>query len=156
VSLEGVEVAQRWRPQDRRPEDEVPGREHRLVSVVRVARREAINEVAERLDAEPAGQKRVERRDRLSMQRRVVGEVGPSRDSAPPGDLEVQPCDRFLGAPPIAATERRREPPRRTSRTVPLADVRDLHASESIGRPTAAGSIVRRSGDVPAADEIDR
>ena len=102
----------------------------------------------------PRGEELVERRDRLPVDGRVVVEAGASRDGPPPGDLEVQPASGASAAPP-STRRRRREPPRRTGRTVPLADVGDLHGCESIGgRP--AGSIVRRSGDGPTPDEIDR
>ncbi len=115
-----------------------------------------VDEVAECLDAQPARQERVERRDRLSMQGRVVGQAGTSGHGPAPRDLEVEPRVRFASVSRLGATERGHEPPRRTGRTVSLADVGDLHRSESIGGSTAAGSIVRRSADGPTADEIDR
>ena len=64
VLLEGVEVAQRRRPQDRRSEAEIGRREHGVVVVDVAAGLEGIDELGQGLDPVPRGQVIVEGRDR--------------------------------------------------------------------------------------------
>ena len=78
-----------------------------------------------------------------------MSQVGASRHGPPPGDVEVQPRVRSVSAPAVAA-ERRHQPPRRTSRPVPLADVGDLHGSESIG----GGQLRVRSCEDPPMSRL--
>ena len=106
----------------------------------------------------PRREKPVERRDRLSVKRRVVGQVGASRDGPPPGDLEVQPRVRFVDAlacarvAPSSAAASRHGAPAAPFRSRTWA----IFTAASLSVAGRAGSIVRRSGHVPAADEIDR
>ena len=127
VALERVEVADRGRPQDRRPERDVGGGEHGVV--VLVARLEAVEQVAQRLDAQPAREVLVEGRHRLAEEDRVVREGGSRADRAPARDLEVEPATRCLPASSAAAS-RHGAPGGRVS----FADVGDLHAGQSSQR----------------------
>ena len=79
-----------------------------------------------------------------------MGEVRVGRDGSPSGGLEVDPAGRG-SAPrrPPAAVERRREPPRRARRCVPLADVGELHAG--VRRRSDHGPSVGRRPDRAAA-----
>ena len=119
MALESVEVAHRRWPQDRRPYREFGCPEDGVVIVV--ARFESFDELAKRLDAQAARQVLVERRQRLAVEGRVVGEPRVGRDSPAAGTLEVQPPLRG-----IRAVEGARQAPRSTDRCIPLADVGDL------------------------------
>ena len=114
MALEGVEVADRRRPEDRRPEHELAGWQDCVVIVG--ARLESFDEVAQGIDAQAAGEMVVEGRQRLPVERRIMGQGRPGRDRPPSRDLEVQPANRRS----IRAFERRREPPWCPGGRVPL------------------------------------
>ena len=121
------------RPQNRWPELQVVGVEDRVVVVG--PRGEPLDEVRERLDAKPAGEVVVERRDRLAVEDGVVGEAGPGRDGPTTGDLDVEP-GRGGGV------ERRGQSPRRAGGCVALSDMGESH-----GRSVRSGH-----GDVVSAE----
>jgi hypothetical protein len=135
MALERVEIAQARGPQDRRPECQVFGVEHRIV--VLVPRPEALDQLGQGLDAKAAAQVVVERRDRLPEEEAIVGELRVGRDRAAPRDLQVDPA-------PAVGVEGRDEPPRGTDRPGPLSGVGDLHR-----RSTRAGCIGRSVGHHP-------
>ena len=126
MALEGVEVAQRRRAQDRRPEGEVGGAEDGRVVVI--ARLEPVDEVAQRLDPEAAREVVVERRERASVDGGVVLERRSGADGAP--TARTSRSSQRAGASP--GVERDGQSPARTRRREPLADVGDLHAAEFI------------------------
>ena len=105
VAFEGVEVAHRRRPEDRRPEHELTGRLDGVV--VLPARLESFDEVAQGVDPQAAREMVVEGRHRLAVERRIVREGGPRAHRASTRNLEVQPATRGL-----AWIERRRQTPR--------------------------------------------
>ena len=117
VLLEAVSIAKRrWR-EDRRTEPDRLRVEDRVV--VLVACFESVDDVPECSDPKPASQ----RRRRGS---RSAGGTGPirARASASAGD---RPTPGRLQVEPPTVVERRREPPWRAGRRVPLADVGEPH-----------------------------
>ena len=102
MALEGVEVAHRRRPEDRRPEHELTGRLDGVVVVA--ARPEPFDEVAQGVDPQAAREMVVEGRHRLAVEHRIVREGGPRAHRASTRNLEVQPATRRL-----AWIERRRQ-----------------------------------------------
>ena len=85
MALERVEVAKgRWR-QDRRPESQVR-RIDRLVGF-------RFEQVGQGIDAQAAGQVRVERRDRLAKQDAVVRATRLRGDERAAGGFEVAPAE---------------------------------------------------------------
>ena len=125
MAFEGIEVAQRRRPEDRWTKDEIGCVQDGRVIVV--TRFEAVDQVAQRLDAKPAGEMVVERRQRSPVDSRVMLEHRTGADGPPSGDLEVQPAPGR-----ITRVERGSEPPGCAGGCELLADVGDLHDFESI------------------------
>ena len=119
VPLEGVEVTERRRAEDRGAEGEVVGVEDRVVPGG-VTRDEPLDQVDERGHAKAAGEMVVEGRDRLAVERAVVGQVRVRADGAPPGDLEVHPAR-------AAGIERRRQAPVGSCGGVSFSDVGETH-----------------------------
>ena len=123
VAFERIEVSQRWRLQDRRPEPK-PGRvEDRVVVAVRIGpvravgpRNEGPHQLRERLDPHARGKVRVECRDRRAVEDGVMGEPLVGGHPPPSGDLEIEPARGLF-----AWIERRSQPPRRTRRPVQLS-----------------------------------
>jgi hypothetical protein len=131
MPLERVEVAERRRPEDRRPEAQVRAGEDSVV--ILAARLEPLDQLGERVDPQTRGEMVVEGRERRAEQDAVVGPTWIRRSEPTPGDLEVKPSGRRI-------IERRREPPWRTGGPVPLADVGDLHAP-SLARGFLYGEV---------------
>jgi len=124
VALEGIEVAEARRSQDRRPERQVGGVEDRLV--LGCGGGVALEQLGQRLDPQAARQVVVQGRDRLAEEDRVVGAAWVLDHQALPRLFEVQPGHRLR-----ARIARGSQPPGRAGRGVPLADVSDLHRPES-------------------------
>ena len=120
MPLERVEVAQRRRSKEGRPEGEVGRLEDGVVVAGIAARLEAVEELAERRDPQPPSEQVVERRQRPPVEDAVVGQVRVPGDGPPAGDLEIDPF-------PTVLIDGRGEPPRRTGRGVVLLDMGDLH-----------------------------
>ena len=98
--------------------------------LVIVAGVEAIDELREYGDAHSPRQMVVERRYGLAEERCVVGELGSFSDSAPAGDLEVQPARRWV-------VDRSRQPPPGTGRRVALTYVGQTHGRVRPARRSA-------------------
>jgi hypothetical protein len=137
MTFECVEVAQGGWPQDRRPELQVGGRQDGVVDIVGLGTAagiatpdEAIDQVRESRHPQAGGEMIVKGRDRLPMERGVVGEPWICHERASAGDLEVEPL-RGLGASfsvgSSTGVERRGQSPRGSRRAIPLANVGDLH-----------------------------
>ena len=114
--LEAVAVAERRRREDGRPEAQAVGVQDRVI--VLIARLELIDHLAIRSNADPASETVVERGDRLAEQGCVVLERRVSGDRPPSRGLQIEP--------PIVR-QRNGEPPRRTCRGMPLADMGEPH-----------------------------
>ena len=123
MALEGIEVAQAGRAQDRRSEGEVGGIEDGVV--IGAQRLEAVEQLAHGLHPQSAPQVVVERGDRLAEEHAVVGKPIIGLGGPPSGDLQIEPAQPFGvegGDQPIALAGRR----------VQLADVGKSHLRQAI------------------------
>ncbi len=141
VPLEGVEVAERGRAEDRRAEGEITGVEDGIVVRALRAGHEALDEVREGLDPQPARQVVVEGRHGLAVEHRIVREVRVGRDRAAAGDLEIDP-------PRAPGIERRRESPCGACGGVSFTDVCEAHRP-SLASDAAGPDRLRRIGRLP-------
>ena len=149
VLLEGVEVAERRRPQDRRPEGEI-----RLVQARPRHRRPARRRRAAKPSTSspsasirrPRASTLVEGRERLPEEDRVVRPPRIGGDEPPPDDLEVQPRALASAPPPPAA--------RAPRGAVALANMADPHA-RSLGGPRPGPSRRDQNGRNIISHRID-
>ena len=125
VLLERVEVAERRRAKDRRPEAQLACLEDRVVLLRPAARAEPVHQLAQGRHAQPTGQMLVERRHRHPVQNGVMGSVADLQRRRAAGQTS-----RSIQCSAARRVQCRGQPPRRSGRRVALADVGDPHHDE--------------------------
>ena len=142
MALEGIEVTQAGRTQDRRPKGQVGRLAQRIVVIIVRGAVKVVEDLGQRRDAQATREHLVERRQRLAEEDRIMDEALVLADRASSGDLEVEP-------PGAGRIERGVEPVGGAGRRVPLPGMGDLHrpeSSPSAGRARVIGSLARAAG----------